>query len=118
ILLHLDKAGTVRRCALSIRSNRQVTAAGMPVDFILAVWRLSLEPGETGFRLEHDLAGLVTAPLAAGVADALHALLRAAAAQDVERSVATPKGKIQSALLKSFECPQELTARCAPPVDA
>lgn len=118
VLLHLGKAGTARRCALSIRSNRQITASGMPNDFVLAVWRLSLEPGDTGFRLEHDLAGLVTAPLAAGVEDALHTLLRAAAAQDVDRSVATPKGKIQSALLKSFECPQELAARHSPPSNA
>ncbi len=118
ILLHLDKAGTVRHCSLSIRSNRQITAAGMPDDFVRAIWRLSLEPGETGFQLERDLAGLVTTPLGADVDYALHALLRAAAAQDVGRSVSTPKGKIQSALLKSFECPHDLAARHRPPPDA
>jgi hypothetical protein len=76
ILLHLDSHDGERRCALSIRSNRQITASGVPAHFVTAVWRLALEPGETGFRLEHDPAGLMTAPLAVGVADAMHALLR------------------------------------------
>ena len=79
------EAAGERRCALSIRINRQITASGVPGDFATAVWQLALEPGETGFRLEHDLAGLMTAPLAAGVADAMHALLRAASAQDTAR---------------------------------
>ena len=85
ILLHLESPDGERRCALSIRSNRQITASGVPGDFATAVWQLALEPGETGFRLEHDLAGLMTAPLAGGVADAMHALLRAASAQDTAR---------------------------------
>jgi hypothetical protein len=115
LLLHLENGGKKRGCALSVRSNKQITRSGMPDDFVLAAWRLSLEPGATGFRLEHDLAGLITARLASGVEDALHTLLRAAAAQDVDRSVPTAKGKIQTALLESFECPEELAARYKPP---
>ena len=118
ILLHLDGSLGHRRCALSIRSNRQITASGAPEDFVAALWRLALEPGETEFRLEHDQAGLMTAPLAAGIADAMHAVLRAAAAQDTARSIPTTKGKVQAALLDSFACPPELAARHMPPVDS
>ena len=117
LLLHLENAGKTRRCALSVRSNRQITSSGMPEDFVLAVWRLSLEPGATEFQVEHDLAGLITARLASSVEDALHTLLRAAEAQDVDRSIPTPKGKIQSSLLESFECPKDLAARHSPPPD-
>ena len=100
-----------------MRSNRQFTEAGAPDDFVAAVWRLALEPGETAFKLDHDRAGLMTASLARGVADALHALLRAAAAQDATRSLPTPKGRMQTALLNSFACPPNLAARHAPDED-
>ena len=117
ILLHLNSRAGERRCALSIRSNRQITESRVPDDFVAAVWRLALEPAETGFRLEQDQAGLMTAPLGAGVADAMHALLRAAEKQDAARSISTAKGKMQSGLLKSFACPSELAARHKPARD-
>ena len=117
ILLHLDGSGGLRRCALSVRSNRQFTEAGAPDDFVAAVWRLALAPGDTNFKIGHDQTGLMTVPLAGKVSDALHAVLRAATAQDAPRSLPTPKGKIQTALLKSFACPAELAGAHAPDAD-
>lgn len=108
ILLHLEEEGGPRLCGLSVRSNRQFTQQGAPQEFVDGLWRQALVPDESGFRLERDKMGFITSPLAGRVSDALHAVLRAAGAQDELRTVPTPRGRIQTAILESFKCPATL----------
>jgi len=59
LLTAQDKPGTMRRLAISAKGNLQVTAAGLPADFVLRVWEQWHDP-ESPMDRESDGLALVT----------------------------------------------------------
>jgi len=105
----LVETGSEARCAISIKSNVQVTAGGAPQAFVRRCWEQLLEPGP--FDERRDLLVLVQAPGGAGVRRDVHELLQAVRARsdgDTARGAATTHGK--RVLLASFGCPNDLEA--------
>jgi len=106
----LVETGSEARCAISIKSNVQVTAGGAPQDFVRRCWEQLLEPGP--FDEGRDLLALVQAPGGAGVRADIHELLRAARSRsdgNTARRIATTRRK--KVLLASFGCPDDLAAK-------
>ena len=82
LLLTLRRDQDVYRCAFSVKSNAQFTAAGAPADFVRAAWEQYLGHDSTIFNANSDFMGLITAPLAHGVRVQLDSLLNKAARGD------------------------------------
>src|SRR5262245_55465491 len=67
LLLAFAGAGTKRHCALSLKSNEQVTQNGFPEDFRLAIWEQWKSTGTPVFTPDRDLLVLGTARVAGTV---------------------------------------------------
>ena len=63
-ILVTTQSGTVRRrVALSVKSNKQLTARRAPQDFVKAIWEQSMHIGSDAFDASSDFMGLLTTPL-------------------------------------------------------
>lgn len=113
-LLTLVISGTERKCAISIKSAKQITENGFSTDFVSSAWEQYLVGGP--FVKERYLLCLITCPLAEGVKSAVSTLLQGSRAQksgSVEKSMDTPgatNDKVR-ALFESWVCPQDLVAK-------
>jgi len=111
-----------RAAGISIKSGRQVTAAGFPANFVAAVWAQWLGVGTPGpLAGSNDVLVLVTGELAQNVEAARSRLLREALETTPERLIArlsSPKedegsqaSELQRALFGSLRCPKEFRHR-------
>ena len=73
-LLTLKTAGGERKCAMSLKSGKQITKGGFDQEFVSSAWEQYLV-GEP-FIQDRDLLCLVTPPLAGGVITAVSTLLQ------------------------------------------
>jgi hypothetical protein len=113
VLITLGPEPDRRRCAMSVKSNRQFSADAAPAEFVTAAWEIFLNPARIHFDRTKDLLGIATSPLGASLHHQLHELLSWARAQqsdDLWRRVATPGygNDEKRELLKSFVCPDFL----------
>jgi hypothetical protein len=111
-----------RAAGLSIKCNRQVTAAGFPANFVATLWAQWLGVGTTRpLPGSNDVLVLVTGELAENVEAAWSRLLREATETTPERLIArlssskedegSQASDLQRALFKSLHCPKELRDR-------
>ena len=109
---------------LSIKSHRQVTAAGFPANFVEAIWEEWFHVVTQVFQRDRDLLALVTGEIANDVSEAWGSLLRESLATSPERMVSRlresldPDAGSQSsatsrALFESLKCPDGLRHRGA-----
>jgi hypothetical protein len=64
LALTLQSAVGRRTAALSIKSDRQITEAGFPDDFVQAVWEQWLHVASEAFKEGRDLLGMATGKIA------------------------------------------------------
>src|ERR1039457_4539371 len=64
LLLVLESGGSKRHCALSLKSNAQVTRSGFPQDFVAAIWEQRNASGIPLFSPDRDLLALGVAAVA------------------------------------------------------
>jgi hypothetical protein len=105
-----------RRCALSIKSNRQFSKDAAPADFVCAAWEQYLHEGADPFDRSADLLGLITTPLPEELSDPLDELLLWARAQDpagLPARLAEPgfASEPKRRLFASFACPSDLAGK-------
>jgi hypothetical protein len=110
-LLYVGCEGS--RLALSIKSAPQITAAGVPADFVAAAWAELLSETASPFRESHDLLGLAAPPPEPAVGKCLDELTRWAVAQDDATLVARIEqpgavNDIHRTLWTSLQCPDDL----------
>lgn len=111
------------RLAFWIKSNSQVTKAGLPTDFVRAAWEQILHEVSDVFDEERDYLGLITAPVAADLRRRLSELLRLARDQppaDLAFQVGLP-GRVNDvvrAIHESARCPADLAQKHALDVEA
>lgn len=104
------------RLAFSIKSNRHITGAGFPHDFIREAWEQLLHDSSEAFEESSDYLGLVTAPLDRNLTHNLFELLRRARDQepaDLAFQVELP-GRANDAMRRLHEsarCPGDLAAK-------
>lgn len=113
LLLTLSIGGSTSRCALSIKSNDQVTQSGFPADFVASVWEQKRQASAPAFNPVCDLLGLVTPRLAVGVKTAWNQLLKQAIETDAERLLERLEAEGQSSetqrsLFASLHCPRSV----------
>lgn len=104
------------RLALSLKSSEQLTAKGLPGDFVGDVWEQYLQDGSNAYSAATDYMGLVTSPLPSKTNEALHELVRWARDQDDERflvqvSAAGVSSAVKRDLFSSLGCPPELAVK-------
>jgi hypothetical protein len=109
----LVSLATGGRLALSIKSNEQITAAGLPSSFVRDAWEQYLHVGVQVFNPEQDYLGLVTSPLSVEVRTALQSLVRAACDQDEERfltelATSHASSDLKRQIFSSLRCPDDL----------
>jgi hypothetical protein len=115
IVLGLREGAQERKWAFSVKSNRQVTRNGAPLDFVDRVWRQFLR-GSPPFDRATDSLGIVVSGLPAEVSRTVkqvHELVRSMPAADLgDRLLQDPAWppKRQRQLIESFRCPADLEA--------
>ena len=108
-----------RTAAFSVKSNRQVTEAGFPDNFVTAVWEQWLHNTSTAFKEDRDLLGMATGEIANQVMTSWENLLRESMATTPERmlgrlqapfdlSQGSQSSEIERALFASLRCPPPL----------
>ncbi|MBZ5617746.1 MAG: hypothetical protein LAQ69_03270 [Acidobacteriia bacterium] len=111
LLLVLERDGN---CALSIKSNLQVTQNGFPADFVKAIWEQRTSTADPVFDPDRDLLTLVTARVADTVKTAWDLMLSQATETEPDRLVSRLEGAqssaIQRQLFESLHCPPEICA--------
>jgi len=119
LLLTLGTDGAPSRCALSVKSNSQVTQQGFPADFVEDVWRQWQLAGSP-FQAQQDFVGLVTSRLSQAVRtawDALAGQLQVTPARAAKRATTSGgSSKVQRSLFKSFHRPTSVPADSLVPV--
>ena len=113
LLLVLTFNGEKRRCAVSVKSNRQVTKKGFPADFVRSAWEQWRVKGAELFDKDRDLLCLAVARLNEELAAAWAATLGEAQGGDPERVARRLRNRRQSATLKrelfeSLRCPKSI----------
>lgn len=113
ILLTFSSQSVSKRCALSVKSNRQFTSRSAPKEFVLAGWSQLLHDGSSVFAKENDRLGIITAPLPVALSHSIQRLIKAASKQDSRVLTRRSRGggfisKADASLLSSFECPVPL----------
>jgi hypothetical protein len=63
LLLVLQRENQTTRCAISVKSNRQLTNAGFNEEFVQDAWEQLLRPAGPNFNPETDLLGLIVGPI-------------------------------------------------------
>jgi hypothetical protein len=58
LLLLLERGGTKHHCALSLKSNSQVTQNGFPQDFVSSIWEQAKASAPRVFSPDRDLLAL------------------------------------------------------------
>ncbi len=110
-----------RRCAISIKSNRQFSRRSAPPTFVAAAWNQYLEAEHNPFDSETDQLGIITAPLSAEVSDALQRLCDAARTRgpgDMSGQIdAGAFSGVATDLYRSLACPANLADRLCPETD-
>ena len=112
IVLVLESPDGQGTCAFSVKSSRQLTAAGPPLDFVRSVWDLYL--GETGiFRKGKDILGLIAPPASTQVSADLSWLLDVAGkceSSELRRNIHAPgyASKERQRIFERFNCPNDL----------
>lgn len=112
LLLVLESGGSKRHCALSLKSNAQVTRSGFPQDFVAAIWEQRNASGIPVFSPDRDLLALGVAAVAGTVKAAWDQLLAQAVKAEPERLVARlqeegQSSEVQRQLFASLQCPSE-----------
>lgn len=115
VVTYRDSGDRIRRVALSMKSNKQITSGGFPDDFVDLAWGQWLGARTTGsFHEGKDAIALVTAKIAEGVFHDWSALLGEIIAATPDRIVSrlnadaddgAQASTIQRALVESFACP-------------
>ena len=111
-------AGT-RTAALSVKSDRQITEAGFPEDFVEAAWEQRLHITSDAFGEGRDLLVMATGKIANQVMTSWETLLREAMATTPERMLArlqpphdpgqgSQSSVTERALFVSLRCPERL----------
>src|SRR5437867_3723990 len=77
-----NQSGEVRKIGVSIKSNRQITAAGCNKEFCAGIWSVS---SKNVFTADRDGLALFSTPLSTTVSNLLHALCRQARHLDPAR---------------------------------
>jgi len=109
LLLVSERGDIERRCALSLKSNNQVTQSGFPAEFVVAVWEQWKSAGPPTFT-DQDLLVLGTARIAETVKIAWDQLLRQAMDASPDRLISRLHDEHQSSLIQrrlfsSLHCP-------------
>jgi hypothetical protein len=78
VLVTFRPADADVRWAASIKSNAQFSSTSAPADFVTRCWEELGGRSGSGFKPEHDLVGLVTAPLSGATYADLQELIRLA----------------------------------------
>jgi hypothetical protein len=115
LLLCLRDGNTGGSLALSVKSNQQISQAGFPEDFVLAVWSHWLQKDTNVFEKERDYLGLAVARLNTKVYDAWNDLFQEATqtGDDPERiaqrlGAGKQSNEIIRRLFQSLHCPPAL----------
>ena len=118
LLLTFDNQGQTIKVALSIKSNQQITSKGKPsTDFIRDAWEQYLGVlNPNPFDPDHDIIGLVTAPIQASIKTKLTDQLSKAKHEhasvlDERIDVANWVSKDERELYYSFACPDDLASK-------
>jgi len=115
LLLSMKTAGKSRRIAISVKSGQQLTTNGIPADLNMLLWQQYRKEISDVFQVGQDALCLVEPPLATGLSDNLHMLLREAYEQEAgEMNRRQETEKFSSVerrrIYHSFACPPALTA--------
>jgi hypothetical protein len=123
LAITLDRNGEISRCALSIKSNEQVTTAGFPSDFVAAIWQQQRQTSSSDFLAGRDLLALGVGRISLGVRTAWDQLLSQALEADPERLLERLRpGEGQSSeglrrLFVSLHCPLSICPAGPNPVE-
>ena len=104
---------------LSIKSNRQITEAGFPDNFVETCWEEWLHVNSAVFQNDRDLLVLATRSIAVTVVEAWHKTLRESLCTSPERMLArlasppaedhgAQSSSLQRRLFSSLHCPEPL----------
>ena len=112
LLITLSSRAGTSHCALSIKSNEQVTTSGFPADFTTAIWEQARQPAHALFQADRDLLALGVSRVATAAQTAWDHLLGQALETDPERLVQRlQEGSGQSSdaqrqMFASLHCPR------------
>lgn len=115
LLITLSNSGSTTHCALSIKSNEQVTAKGFPIDFTASIWEQARQTSPAVFQMDRDLLALGVSRIATAAETAWDLLLRQAIETGPERLVerlqadSGQSSDTQRKIFASLHCP---TAVC------
>ena len=101
------------RLALSIKSNSQVSASGLPASFVSDIWEQYAAPANNPFDASKNYLGLISAPFGQEAKNALSDMQRGAEVMDEARFIAefeTPgsSNAIKRQIWESVQCPPTL----------
>lgn len=113
LLLELSGSNGTIQCALSLKSNAQITQSGFPESFTTAIWEQARRTTPSVFNRDRDLLCLGIGRIADGVRAAWALLLKQAVETEPERLVERMKDEGQSseihrALFSSLQCPHSV----------
>lgn len=107
---------TGRRLALSIKSNEQISANGLPASFVEDTWEQYLKDTADPFDVHKDYLGLISAPLETEVKNDLSDMQRWANFMEDARFMTEVESKgsgnaVKRSLLQSLQCPASLNSQ-------
>jgi hypothetical protein len=112
LLLTFHDGRQNHRVAVSAKSNRQITATGLPDDIVKDIWTQFLNVEKILFDQNHDYLLFVVSPIARSVSENLTKLIQSAKNTDpaiLAKRVRTKAfSKQQQSLFDSFKCPLPL----------
>ena len=115
LLITSSSNASTTHCALSIKSNEQVTASGFPIDFTASIWEQARQTSPAVFQMDRDLLALGVSRIATAAETAWDLLLRQALETDAERLIerlqenSGQSSDTQRKIFASLHCP---TAVC------
>ncbi|MEI3802332.1 MULTISPECIES: AAA family ATPase [unclassified Chitinophaga] len=115
ILLTLESSQTIRRIAVSVKSNQQFNSKGCPAEINRLLWEQTLHHNSLVFNKDSDALCLVEAPISPAASADLNQLLQQAVHQDkatLHQRILTDRfySKSGRKIYQSFYCPPDLAA--------
>lgn len=114
LLLTFTEGSQNHQVAVSAKSNRQITATGLPDGILLDVWKQFLGVDSNIFDVENDYLMFIVSPLGRSVSTNLSELIHRALETDpkvlAERIGTAAFSNQHRTLFKGFDCPKELKA--------
>ncbi len=114
LLITMSNAAAPGFCALSIKSNEQVTTSGFPTDFTASIWEQARQVSPPVFQMDRDLLAIGVSRIATAAEAAWDLLLRQALETDPERLIARLRedsgqsSDTQRKIFASLHCPKSV----------